>query len=260
MRSVKEKLILWLMVIFMIVPCLIPAENANQRMGASVQKREGKPPVIDDMGWSMYDGMTGIEIFTYLTQHNGTFYLAGRWFSGKDDDYVLMKYTGEGERDPRFGKNGIVATDFGRTQDKAYALSLMKDGKILVGGHSCKAWNQCYMTLARYLPNGQYDEEFAESGKLVTRIAGQNTPRKPSISIQSDGRILVSALFCDAKNACQSLSARYLPDGSPDMDKRHLHKFQLGSLPGKRLTGALSGHGRSLLAAPFFQPIFSEWK
>ena len=50
-------------------------------------------------------------------------------------DFLLVRYNSDGSRDTRFGSDGILTTDFGR-QDRATAIALQPDGKIVVAGFS----------------------------------------------------------------------------------------------------------------------------
>ncbi len=85
-------------------------------------------------------------------QPDGKIILAGFASSPTDVDYVIVRYNIDGTIDESFGNNGMTWTDFGVGDDKAKAICLDHDGKILVAGYSgdLPASDFDY-SLARYL-------------------------------------------------------------------------------------------------------------
>ncbi|WP_405168190.1 delta-60 repeat domain-containing protein [Nocardia sp. NBC_01499] len=50
------------------------------------------------------------------------------------DDFAVARYTSSGQLDATFGKAGTVSTDLGSQSDRADAVALQSDGKIVVAG------------------------------------------------------------------------------------------------------------------------------
>jgi len=106
----------------------------------------------------------------------------------------LAKYTNTGILDNSFGTNGIVTFNDGTTIDNLFfAMTLQSDGKILVGGT-----NQDYTTLEntylirRFNTDGTVDNTFGNNGAAVVFNTLNDFGNITNISVQTDGKILVS--------------------------------------------------------------------
>ena len=123
-------------------------------------------------------------------QPDGRIVLAGY---GRDSKYgfVLARYNANGSLDTTFGGafTGKVTTVFGTLDDRARAVVLQPDGKIIAAGHTETAGGIRF-AVARYLANGTLDTTFNGSGK-VTVPAGVTNEVAVSVALQADGRILL---------------------------------------------------------------------
>lgn len=114
-----------------------------------------------------------------------------------DNDFskgFLAKYTNAGALDNSFGTNGIVKFNDAATINNYYfALALQSDGKILVAGN-----NRDNITLVntywirRYNADGSPDNTFGTNGSAPVFNTLGNFGYIANISIQTDGKILVS--------------------------------------------------------------------
>jgi uncharacterized delta-60 repeat protein len=66
-----------------------------------------------------------------------------------DIDFILARYLADGSLDAMFGVGGKVTTDFGGLNDRAFALVLQPDGKLVAAGGS-NASGTFDFALARY--------------------------------------------------------------------------------------------------------------
>ncbi|HSW22465.1 MAG TPA: hypothetical protein VLJ62_06850 [Burkholderiaceae bacterium] len=87
-------------------------------------------------------------------------------------DFALLRYNADGSLDATFGNGGIVLTDLGSATDRAWALLLTADGKIVLGGetNTGSTAGGVDFALARYLGNGTLDTGFGNGGKVVTAL------------------------------------------------------------------------------------------
>lgn len=88
-------------------------------------------------------------------------------------DFALARYNPDGSLDTTFGNAGRVTTAFGNSADRAYAVLIQPDGKIVVGGTSTQGANGNDFALARYNVDGSLDASFGNGGKVLTAIGAQ---------------------------------------------------------------------------------------
>ena len=125
-----------------------------------------------------------------------------------------------GNLDSTFGTNGkVVGFGFG----ECFASAIQQDGKIIAAGRSDLNGGRDNFLIVRYLSNGELDSSFGSNGKVVTGFVDANKGDYDyeavySISIQSDGRIIVAGDgyigYPDVNY--NILLARYTKDGRLD--------------------------------------------
>ena len=118
---------------------------------------------------------------------------------------------------------GKVITSLTSGEDKAYAIALQPDGKLLVAG-------ECFAAVAgggsrfcalRYNANGTLDTSFGSAGFVITAIGNNDLDRARSIVLQLDRKIVLAGR-CDTgpvsnRGTIYDLcAARYLPNGALD--------------------------------------------
>ena len=86
---------------------------------------------------------------------------------GPSDDFVLARYTVNGDLDRSFDGDGKVATDFAAGRDGAFDVQIQGDGKIVAAGESRRGGVSA-IALARYNRDGTLDSTFGEGGKVLT--------------------------------------------------------------------------------------------
>jgi len=89
----------------------------------------------------------------------GIFNLYGAFSDGGN---MLIQYTSNGNLDSNFGTNGVVIN---LGEYSGYGLAVQADGKIIVSGSVAGE-----TIIARYLPNGTYDNTFSDDGKVIMSI------------------------------------------------------------------------------------------
>jgi uncharacterized delta-60 repeat protein len=118
-------------------------------------------------------------------------------------DFRVARFNANGSLDTTFGAahSGVVTTDIASGSiDRAYALALQSDGKILVGGMAAPATGLPDPTPAavvRYNPDGSLDTTFDQDGiALAVWDAGPGhigTAVGKALAVQPDGTILLAA-------------------------------------------------------------------
>jgi uncharacterized delta-60 repeat protein len=135
----------------------------------------------------------------------------------------------DGDLDPTFDADGQVTTDYlGQPlglggHDRASAIALQSDGKIVVAGFVGNAVFDLVLGLARYNPDGSLDTTFgvAGSGKLEIPFLAGFTPSEREgvdVAIQpGDGRIVIAGTILSGDGFTTDFGiARFEPDGTLD--------------------------------------------
>ena len=97
----------------------------------------------------------------------------------------------EGSLDPSFAGVGQIATPVGtNTTDRAFAVAIQKDGKIVVAGLAhIGTINE--IAIVRYLNDGTLDGSFGGGDGKVTTPIGAGAQAN-AIALQADGKIVVA--------------------------------------------------------------------
>ena len=115
--------------------------------------------------------------------------------------------------DPGFGNDGRVAVELGVYGDRANAVVVQLDGKIVVAGSSSNTSDLDFM-LFRLLGDGSLDPDFNYDG-TVTTSAGPSDDEIMALVLQDDGKIIAAGYSSSSTDRDFAL-ARYNSDGSLD--------------------------------------------
>jgi uncharacterized delta-60 repeat protein len=144
------------------------------------------------------------EAFDVLVQPDGKVVAAG-WDA--NNQFALVRYNADGSLDTSFGggtAKGKVLTSVSQgSADRAFALALQPDGKLVVAGVTePKNTTNEDLALVRYNTDGSLDTSFGTGGKVtqhftnpVVTNAGQGMDLAiyPNTSSQDPGKIVVEA-------------------------------------------------------------------
>lgn len=119
--------------------------------------------------------------------------------------------------DTSFDNDGIAITQIGMATDRANAIALQADGKIVAAGstNNVDGANQDDFGLVRYNADGSLDNSFDLDGKVVTPISNFNDIAY-AIAIQPDGKIVAAGYANPVEGSATFALARYNPNGSLD--------------------------------------------
>lgn len=166
-------------------------------------------------GGRVFDNKSGGDAYLAVAvQSDGKIVAVGR------REFSARRYNSDGSSDPTFGNEGRVKTEFteyGYSNDEAFAVALQADGKIVIGGMIYRPGysNTGNFALARYHANGGLDTSFNTSGKVVTDFDGLADGIQ-DLAIQPDGKILAAG-FAERYGEQRNFAiARYNIDGSLD--------------------------------------------
>jgi uncharacterized delta-60 repeat protein len=152
-----------------------------------------------------------------VIQSDGKIIVAG-YTEVSDFDFAVIRYNSDGTLDYTFGTEGKVITDFSNfnnSDDRAYAITIQSDGKIVVAGRADQG--TCSFALARYNTNGTLDNTFGSGGKVTTSIGtGTNYDEAFAIDLQADGKIVASGYTKSGGSYKKFVSVRYNINGSID--------------------------------------------
>ncbi|MGO9482602.1 MAG: T9SS type A sorting domain-containing protein [Candidatus Kryptoniota bacterium] len=142
------------------------------------------------------------EGYSSAIQTDGKIVVAG-WSTDSSTNYAfaVARFNSNGTLDNTFGTNGTARTFIhggDSTNDKAYSVAIQTDGKIVVAGYSVDTTggtSYAAFALARFNSNGTLDDAFGTNGTATTFISGGGLlDEGRSVSVQSDGKILVAGL------------------------------------------------------------------
>ena len=129
-----------------------------------------------------------------VLDQEGNAVAAGRAFNGTDYDFVLVRVLPSGLPDETLGSDGVVTTNVTADNDRAEAIAVQNDGRIVVAGHSGD-WNSSNLntdfTVVRYLPDGTLDQTFGAGGVSMFSISTQREGLF-GIAIQPDQKLVVA--------------------------------------------------------------------
>ena len=174
-------------------------------------------------GGSVTTNFGGDEIINAVVlQSDGKIVTVGAIFvpgPGFNPNFAIARYNTDGSLDTSFDGDGKVTTDFLGFENKAEAVAIQPDGKIVVAGSA--AANApgpdipvTRFALARYNSDGSLDPTFDGDGKLTTSFTN-GFESAFDLSIQSDGKIIAVGVASNQTGGGVAL-ARYNSDGSLD--------------------------------------------
>jgi len=147
-------------------------------------------------------------------QSDGKIVAAGGSSNGNNRDFALVRYKTDGSLDTSFDNDGKVTTAIGSGTEEAYSVAIQSDGKIVAAGYSNNGSNDDF-ALVRYNTDGSLDTSFDTDGEVTTDF-GSGRGRARSVTIQSDGKIVVAGYSDNNGSNDDFALVRYNTDGSLD--------------------------------------------
>lgn len=89
------------------------------------------------------------NIWALTLQNDNKIVAGGYSLNSSNYDFSILRYNTDGTLDTSFNLNGIINTDFNNSQDRAYAITIQNDDKIVAGGFTNSGTSYNF-ALARY--------------------------------------------------------------------------------------------------------------
>ncbi|MCF6133084.1 T9SS type A sorting domain-containing protein [Flavobacterium wongokense] len=143
----------------------------------------------DGKAYVTFEGLNA-GAYDIAIQPDGKIILAGcTYLVGGEYHTTIARLNADGSLDTTFNGTGSLTFDY-NAQEKnyCYSVALQTDGKIVVAGHTGSSGATDF-AMARINPDGTFDNNFGNNGKLTLNILGSDYAK--SVLIQPDGKILV---------------------------------------------------------------------
>jgi uncharacterized delta-60 repeat protein len=134
---------------------------------------------------------------------------------------TVTRLNSDGSLDRGFGTGGMVLISYnsgGWQDDKAFAVALQRDGKIVVAGSSLNVNNNHDFAVARLNPDGSYDAGFGVDGRttIAFDVAGPMDDNAYAVALQRDGKVVVAGSTRLSGNNWDFALTRLNTNGTPD--------------------------------------------
>jgi uncharacterized delta-60 repeat protein len=174
---------------------------------------------------------------------------------------------GGGTLDSTFGIFGKVVTDLS-SEDKAYGVEILPNGKILVAGFTTGAVTNKDFLCIRYNPDGSIDTSFGVGGIAELDVQTNSEDIAYDMSIQPDGKIVLAGYSDDGINKDAAL-VRFDSNGVVDntfgvngivlTDFENSQSDEIKSVKVDSLTGNIIVGGSSTLSPIVSKPTIARY-
>jgi uncharacterized delta-60 repeat protein len=174
-------------------------------------------PTFDGDGRVTTDyGFGSSQVYGLAIQAGGKIVAAG-YGSSTAQDFFLARYNSNGSLDASFDGDGKVTfLGFGTNHNRAHAVAIQTDGKIVAAGCTNCSTSSGNFALARLNTNGSLDFTFGGDGRVITDFFGDDD-QAHAIAIQMDGKIVAGGIATDSSSGASLFGlARYNSDGALD--------------------------------------------
>lgn len=182
-----------------------------------------------------------------------------------DDDFAVVRLLPNGVLDSNFDADGRATLAFdlggatGSNLERAYAMTLQRDGKIVLGGvtdSSSSSTANYDMAIARLQPDGSPDSNFGIDGKTLVSfdVVANGEDFVLGLTEQSNGKILLAGAAQTAASDLDAAVVRLNGDGSPDAEFGALGKVRLNlalASPNTQVLNGVALQGTQIIANGF---------
>ena len=134
---------------------------------------------------------TGSTAGAVVLQADGKLVVAGSYKNeGTPHEFALARYNVDGSLDATFGSGGKLTTKAGIGDAFASAVTLQRDGRIVLAGYSEDTQDHDF-ALACYSTSGTLDQSFGNGGLVATDFSGSTDDIAYALAVQRDGKLIV---------------------------------------------------------------------
>lgn len=145
-------------------------------------------------------------------QSDGKILVAGHSYQNGNYDFAVVRYNTDGSLDTTFNVDGLLTTPIASGDEKAKAIALQTDGKIIVAGYTYNGSVDA-IAVVRYNTDGRLDTTFDNDGIAIASSAYNQYAQ--GIAIQNDGKIVVAGGVYNNNNF-DAIVLRYTANGTLD--------------------------------------------
>jgi len=151
--------------------------------------------------------------YAMALQPDGKIVLVGETFYANDHAAIAVaRYDQNGQLDVSFNQTGQLITDVNHYQDRAYAVAVQLDGKLVLAGMTATSHSSDFLVM-RYNADGSRDPLFGNNGIVTTDVFG-GYDAAHALAIQSDNTIVAVGEVWD--NQADFGLVHYKSDGTLD--------------------------------------------
>jgi uncharacterized delta-60 repeat protein len=164
-------------------------------------------------------GIPGVadEAYAVALMGDGRIVVAGRTRTGGNWDLLVARFGSDGSLDTSFSGDGIAVSHYGQPSgdDEGYAVAVLSDDSILVGGRSVSPSTTLDFAVARFTYAGDLDTGFGVGGVAITPI-GDGEDAAYAMAVQPDERIILAGFTESADGDLDFALVRYTDNGLLD--------------------------------------------
>jgi uncharacterized delta-60 repeat protein len=157
-----------------------------------------------------------LELYDIAIQTDGKIVAVGSSTTETKAYFALTRYNPNGSPDTTFNGSGIVLTEFSNGGDRASAVLIQTDGKIVAAGSSYQQSDGIKFAAARYNSNGTLDNSFDNDGKVTVQFPYNANAN--SAALQPNGKIILAGNSAEHGFALARLNSDGTLDTSFDGD------------------------------------------
>lgn len=131
-------------------------------------------------------GTSDDKINALALQNDGKIVAVGESFGSGKYEFSVARYNTDGSLDNTFDSDGKIIVTFGGADDRAFAVVVQPDGKIVVGGQTFNSGFS--FALLRFNDDGSLDYSLDADGKLTGTVPAAIS----AMCIQNDGKLLLA--------------------------------------------------------------------